>query len=92
VKSEEKAESPPQEAPVAVEAAPPLQQIAQLSDLVRALTAIDARLKAVEEAISTHSHGASPELVQYVASAAKEQTLAHLQERLGMHIARLLLK
>lgn len=56
-----------------------------------AVTALDDRLKAVEQGIATHSHGMTPEIVQHIASAAKDLTLSHVKERLADLIAHVLI-
>ncbi len=52
---------------------------------------LEARITALEEAMSTHNHGVSPELIAAIAQETKKAVLAHLKRQLGAHLAHFLL-
>ena len=47
---------------------------------------LEARIAALEQAVSAHNHGVSPELIAAIAAEAKKEVLAQLRRELISHL------
>ena len=52
---------------------------------------LEARVAALEAAMSGHNHEVGTDLIRLIAAEAKKEVLAHLKRQFGAHIAHFLL-